>query len=87
MAFKPNYNQQRSERNRAKEQKKQLKLQRREEDAAKRRASRGDRHDGGAAKIPKAPRESRDPSISLEQAHGPQETSCRHRLRAVRRHL
>ena len=38
MAFKPNYNQQRAERNRAKEQKKQEKLQRREEEAAKRKA-------------------------------------------------
>jgi hypothetical protein len=40
MAFKPNYNQQRSDRNRAKDQKKQVKLQRREEEAAKRRAAR-----------------------------------------------
>ena len=40
MAFKPNYNQQRNERNRAKEQKKQEKLQRREEEVAKRRAAR-----------------------------------------------
>ncbi len=38
MAFKPNYNQQRAERNRAKEQKKQEKLQRREEEAARRKA-------------------------------------------------
>jgi len=42
MAFKPNYNQQRGDRNRAKEQKKQEKLQRREEDAARRRAERGE---------------------------------------------
>ena len=40
MAFKPNYNQQRNERNRAKEAKKQEKLQRREEEAAKRKAAR-----------------------------------------------
>jgi hypothetical protein len=40
MAFKPNYNQQRNERNRAKEQKKQEKLQRREEEVAKRKAAR-----------------------------------------------
>ncbi|MBP2228475.1 hypothetical protein [Azospirillum agricola] len=39
MAFKPNYNQQRAERNRAKEQKKQEKLQRREEEVAARRAA------------------------------------------------
>ncbi len=36
MAFKPNYNQQRAERNRSKEQKKQEKLQRREGEAATR---------------------------------------------------
>lgn len=53
MAFKPNYNQQRSERNRAKEQKKQLKLQRREEDAAKRRAARGT--DEGGPQDPDSP--------------------------------
>ena len=39
MPFKPNYNQQRAERNRAKEQKKQEKLQRREEKAASRKTS------------------------------------------------
>lgn len=38
MAFKPNYNQQRAERNRAKQQKKQERLQRREADAARRKA-------------------------------------------------
>jgi hypothetical protein len=42
MAFKPNYNQQRSDRNRAKEQKKLARLQRREEDSTKRRMERGD---------------------------------------------
>jgi hypothetical protein len=42
MAFKPNYNQQRADRNRAKGQKKQEKQQRREEEAAKRKAARGD---------------------------------------------
>jgi hypothetical protein len=40
MAFRPNYNQQRSDRNRAKAQKKQEKLQRREEESAKRTAVR-----------------------------------------------
>ena len=40
MAFQPNYNQQRGERNRAKESKKQEKLQKREEEAAKRKAAR-----------------------------------------------
>ncbi len=39
MPFKPNYNQQRNERNRAKEQKKQEKLQRREEEVARRKAA------------------------------------------------
>lgn len=45
MAFKPNYNQQRSDRNRAKAQKKQEKLQRREEETARRKA----RVDGASA--------------------------------------
>lgn len=42
MAFKPNYQQQRGDRNRAKDLKKREKLVRREEDAARRRAVRGD---------------------------------------------
>jgi hypothetical protein len=42
MAFKPNYNMQRSDRNRTKAQKKQEKQQRREEEAAKRKAARGE---------------------------------------------
>jgi hypothetical protein len=42
MAFKPNYNQQRAERNRAKQAKKEEKLKRREEEAAKRKAARGE---------------------------------------------
>ena len=42
MAFRPNYQQTRGDRTRAKEQKKQEKLRRREEDAAKRKAERGD---------------------------------------------
>jgi hypothetical protein len=40
MAFKPNYNQQRAERNRAKQAKKEEKLKRREEEANKRKAAR-----------------------------------------------
>ncbi len=40
MAFKPNYNQQRRDRDRAKEVKKLEKQQRREEEAAKRKAAR-----------------------------------------------
>ena len=42
MAFKTNYNQQRADRNRSKAQKKLEKQQRRDEDAAKRKASRGE---------------------------------------------
>ena len=48
MAFKPNYNQQRADRNRAKEQKKQARLQRREEDTAKRKGTRGETVPGEA---------------------------------------
>jgi hypothetical protein len=40
MAFKPNYNQQRADRNRAKAQKRQEKLKRLEEETAKRKAAR-----------------------------------------------
>ncbi len=42
MPFKPNYNMQRSDRNRNKAAKKQEKLQRREEESAKRKAIRGE---------------------------------------------
>jgi len=42
MAFKPNYRQQRGDRNRAKAEKQQEKFQRRDEAAAMRRAERGD---------------------------------------------
>ena len=41
MAFKPNYNQQRADRDRAKAQKKQEKRKRLEDETAKRRAARG----------------------------------------------
>jgi hypothetical protein len=47
MAFKPNYRQQRSERERAKEARKQEKLQRREEEAAKRKAAREEQPNPG----------------------------------------
>jgi len=40
MAFKPNYRQQRGERDRTKERRKQEKLQRREEESARRKAER-----------------------------------------------
>jgi hypothetical protein len=42
MSFKPNYRQQRSDRNRAKAQKKQEKLKRLEEETAKRKAERSE---------------------------------------------
>jgi hypothetical protein len=42
MAFKPNYRQLRNERNRTKEQRKQEKLLKREENAARRKAERGE---------------------------------------------
>jgi hypothetical protein len=48
MAFKPNYNQQRADRNRAKAQKKQEKLKRLEEETARRKAARGGEEPGPA---------------------------------------
>lgn len=45
MAFKPNYNFQKAERSRAKAQKKQEKLQRLQDEAAKRKAARDDEPD------------------------------------------
>jgi hypothetical protein len=45
MAFKPNYNQQRRDRQRAKDQKKQEKLQKKQEAVEKRKADRGDDFD------------------------------------------
>ncbi|MDZ4737354.1 MAG: hypothetical protein SGJ07_13495 [Rhodospirillaceae bacterium] len=54
MAFKPNYRQQRSERERAKDIKKQEKLAKREEEAAKRRAERGE-GDGSEVEAGDAP--------------------------------
>jgi hypothetical protein len=47
MAFKPNYRQQRTERTRAKEQKKNEKLQRREEAVAKRKTARAEQQSSG----------------------------------------
>ncbi len=52
MAFKPNYNQQRADRNRSKEKKKQEKQQRREEESSRRKAVRGDATD--ASEPPKS---------------------------------
>ena len=45
MPFKPNYNQQRADRSRAKAQKKQDKLKRLEEETAKRKAARSEQPD------------------------------------------
>jgi hypothetical protein len=45
MPFKPNYNQQRADRNRSKAQKKQEKLKRLEEETARRKAARGETPD------------------------------------------
>lgn len=48
MAFKPNYNQQRAERDRAKKTKKEEKLRQRQEETAQRKAAQGDSPaDGG----------------------------------------
>jgi hypothetical protein len=47
MAFKPNYNQQRAERNRIKQAKKEEKLRRREEETAKRKAAREEAESAG----------------------------------------
>ena len=47
MAFKPNYNQQRADRNRSTAQKRQEKLKRLEEETAKRKAARGDAPSSG----------------------------------------
>lgn len=46
MAFKPNYNQQRAERDRAKEQKKKEKLLRQEEEVARRKGQLDDEANG-----------------------------------------
>ena len=48
MAFRVNYNQQRGDRDRAKQQKKKERLARREEDAQKRKAERDGLLGGGA---------------------------------------
>lgn len=60
MGFRPNYRQQRSERTRAKEAKKQEKLAKREEDAARRRAERE------AAGLPPADESDAGPGLERE---------------------
>ena len=67
MAFKPNYNHQRAERNRAKEQKKQEKRQRREEEAARRKGGLDEPRDAETGETA--------PANPLEHADGPQETT------------
>ena len=62
MAFRPNYQQQRGDRNRAKEQKKKERLERREEDAQKRKAERDGLLAPGAA--PGAPASESPPEVS-----------------------
>jgi hypothetical protein len=63
MAFRPNYQQQRGERNRAKQLKKQERLRRREEETARRKAGRegpgdpGSDADAPATDAPETPRE------------------------------
>jgi hypothetical protein len=55
MAFRVNYNQQRGDRNRAKEEKKRERLARRHEDAEKRKAEREGLLSGGHAADAEAP--------------------------------
>lgn len=72
MPFKPNYNHQRAERNRAKEQKKLEKRQRRDEEAARRKGTLDEpRQDADAG----ADIGERSPDNSSEDADGPQETT------------
>lgn len=47
MAFKPNYGRERAERARAKQAKKEEKLKQRQEDAARRKAAKGDLPENG----------------------------------------
>ncbi len=62
MAFRPNYNQQRGDRDRAKEQKKKERRERREEDARKRKAEQPD----GVAVSDSASSEPEAPSGNVE---------------------
>jgi hypothetical protein len=78
MAFKPNYNHQRAERNRAKEQKKLEKRQRRDEEAARRKGTLDDSGDADTAVAGDAVHGETSPEISpanpSEDTGGPQET-------------
>ena len=72
MPFKPNYNHQRAERNRAKEQKKLEKRQRRDEEAARRKTGLDE---PGAADGLDAETGETAPGSPSEDADGPQETT------------
>ena len=61
MVFKPNYNQQRAERNRAKQAKQEAKRQEKEEQVAKRKQQQGGMGDPGGA-IDEAPANGTGPS-------------------------
>jgi hypothetical protein len=74
MAFKPNYNHQRAERNRAKEQKKLEKRQRRDEEAARRKGTLDESGDAGTAVAGDAIHGETSPANSSEDPGGPQET-------------
>ena len=78
MAFKPNYNHQRAERNRAKEQKKLEKRQRRDEEAARRKGTLDDSGDADTAVAGDAIHGETSPETSpanpSEEPGGPQET-------------
>ena len=67
MPFKPNYNHQRTERNRAKEQKKLEKRQRRDDEAARRKGAIDAPQDAATGETP--------PDNPSEDADGPQETT------------
>jgi hypothetical protein len=73
MAFKPNYNQQRAERNRAKEQKKLEKRQRRDEETARRKGTLDAPQDADTAHAVTDTGEI-SPANPSEDADGPQET-------------
>ncbi len=72
MPFKPNYNHQRAERSRAKEQKKLEKRQRRDEEAARRKGTADNPPHADAGGEDSAGMSSDNPS---EDADGPQETT------------
>jgi len=74
MAFKPNYNHQRAERNRAKEQKKLEKRQRRDEEAARRKGTFDESGDADTAIAADAIPGENSPANPSEEPGGSQET-------------